>query len=53
MHILNDHTKLLDDGIQACKPYKTMMYDSDAVLALSNYNESLAIAIRRGAALAP
>ena len=52
MHIVDDHTDLLDAGMEAYKQYETMTYDSDAVLALSVYNESLAIAIRRGAPLA-
>ena len=52
MHIVDDHTDLLHEGMEAYKQYKTMTYDSDAVLALSVYNESLAIAIRRGAPLA-
>ena len=52
MHILKDHMDLLDDGMQAYKQYKTMMHDSDAVFALSIYNESFAIATRRGVPLA-
>ena len=52
MHIVDDHTDLLHEGMEAYKQYKTMTYDSDAVLALSVYNESLAIALRRGAPLA-
>ena len=38
MHIVNNHIDLLDGGMEAYKQYKTMTYDSDAVLALSVYN---------------
>ena len=52
MHIVNGHMDLLQESMEAYRQYKTMMYDNDAVLALSISNESLPIAIRRGAPLA-
>ena len=52
MHIVDGHMDLLHKGTETHKQCKTMTYDSDAVIALSVYNESLAIAIRRGAPFA-
>ena len=51
VHMVEHHYDLLQEGKEAYKRYKTMAYDTDDILALSIYNESLAIAIRRGAPL--
>ena len=52
VHIVEHRYDWPEEGMEACTKYKAMLYDSDNILALSIYNESLTIAIRRGAPLA-
>ena len=52
VHIVEHPYDLLEEGVEAYTKYKTILYGSNNLLALSIYNESLAIAIRRGAPLA-
>ena len=49
IHIVEHHFELLEESIEAYTNYMTLEYDSDNIFALSIYNESLGIAIRRGA----
>ena len=52
LHIVEEHSDSLKEGMKAHKRYKTTAYNTDDILALFIYNESLAVAIRRGAPLA-
>ena len=51
-HIVTHHLDLLEEGMHAYERHKTISYDSKETLALSTYNDGIAIAIRRGALLA-
>ena len=48
-HIVTHHVDLLEEGMHAYERYKPISYDSKETLALSIYNEGIAVAMRRGA----
>ena len=52
VHIVTRHLDLLEEGLRAYEIYRTVSNDSEETIALSIYNEGIAIAIRRGAPLA-
>ena len=51
-HLLSDHLALLTDAMEQFADFRPVAPYDESVLAMSVYNEGLALAIRRGAPLA-